>query len=38
MYSREKSVYRDFLPKIAEIISDLPPGLASDEEPAVSRR
>jgi LysR family transcriptional regulator, hydrogen peroxide-inducible genes activator len=28
MYSREKSVYRDFLPVIAEVIADLPPGLA----------
>jgi LysR family hydrogen peroxide-inducible transcriptional activator len=28
MYSREKSVYRDFLPLIADVIADLPPGLA----------
>jgi LysR family hydrogen peroxide-inducible transcriptional activator len=30
MFSREKSVYRDFLPKIAAIIADLPPGLARE--------
>jgi LysR family hydrogen peroxide-inducible transcriptional activator len=32
MFFREKSVYRDFLPKIAAIMSDLPAGLASDQE------
>ena len=35
MFSRPKSVYRDFLPKIAEIIRDLPPGLANDAELAI---
>ena len=30
MLSRPKSVYRDFLPKIAEVVRDLPAGLASD--------
>jgi LysR family transcriptional regulator, hydrogen peroxide-inducible genes activator len=32
MFSRPTSVYRDFLPKIAEIISNLPAGLATDAD------
>ena len=30
--ARPTSVYRDFLPKIADIIRDLPAGLASDAD------
>jgi hypothetical protein len=27
MFWRETSVYRDFLPKLADVMRDLPPGL-----------
>ena len=34
MYWRETSVYRDFLPKVADVFRDLPAGLVDTSGPA----